>query len=95
MILRAVEVAQLIKGQRKKLNITQDQLTKKLGWKCRNSQNISNIERGLCQIPSKWIIRLSESLCVNPSEITDAMVSDYKLAIVTEALELRVSSQNG
>ena len=56
--------------------MTQGELSKALGYK--NSQFISNVERGLCSIPMRKIDVTAEALGIMPSKIKDAMVTDFK-----------------
>jgi transcriptional regulator with XRE-family HTH domain len=59
-----------------KKNYSQKELAKKLGY--RSGQHISNIERGLCKIPTKRLVKLCSALDIKPNTIIPIMVSDFK-----------------
>jgi transcriptional regulator with XRE-family HTH domain len=84
MISRAIKLASLIKEQRKIHKISQDKLSKKLGWGPKGSQIISNIERSRQQIPAKEVKKLSIELMIDRSKIIDAMIADYQQALMNE-----------
>jgi hypothetical protein len=84
---RSNELAKLIKQKRSELNLSQGKLNSMMGWSTRNGQTISNIERGLQQLPPKMINRLSCSIMVSRDEIISLMINDYKNNITTEALK--------
>ena len=64
------------------LGLTQDQLSKRLGYK--NLQYISNIERELCSFPPKRLLDLSTALCVTPKDIKDALIMDFIESVDSE-----------
>ena len=74
-------VANLLKSKRltHHKRYSQSELSKLLGYK--NGQFISNIERGLCNIPLKNLKHLSEILDINQSELKQAMLADFEASI--------------
>ena len=70
-------IAALIRTTRMnhKMGYSQSQLSKKLGYK--NGQFISNVERGLCSVPLKMLLKISDILDLEPSEIKNAMLADH------------------
>lgn len=70
-----LNIAKLVKQSRQKVKLTQTELSYKLGFK--NGQFVSNIERGICSIPSKAILKVAVELNIQPQEIIDAMVQDF------------------
>lgn len=69
-------IAKLVSNRRQNLGLTQTELSIMVGFK--NGQFVSNIERGLCSIPAKDIVKLADGLKINSSLIVEAMVLDYK-----------------
>jgi len=63
-----------LKQRREDNGLTQDQLSKLLGYK--NGQYLSNIERGLCGIPQKNIKHFADILRVNKNEIINDIIID-------------------
>ena len=84
MILKANNLAKLIKGKRIELNLSQSQVHTLLGWKKENTQYLSNIECGKCQIPAKHINKLSSALHISRETIIDQMVKDYTDSLYKE-----------
>lgn len=70
-------IAELIRIKRIEYpkRMSQADLSILLGYK--NGQFISNVERGLCSIPPKIIIRVSEVLEIEPEELKTAILKDY------------------
>lgn len=56
-------------------NYSQSDLSLLLGYK--NGQFISNVERGLCNVPLKMMKRISEVLDINPDELKAAILKDH------------------
>ena len=73
--MRSKHISTLIRKRRLDLKLTQEQLSKRLGYK--NLQYISNIERELCSFPPKRLLDLSSALCVTPKDIKDALIMDF------------------
>ena len=55
---------------------SQSDLSSLLGYK--NGQFISNVERGLCNIPLKMLKRVSNVLNIEPSELKRAILKDHE-----------------
>ena len=68
-------IAYQLSTNRYKTDFSQADFAVKLGY--RNGQFISNIERGLCNLPPHLIVKASEILQINPERMIDAMVKDY------------------
>lgn len=56
--------------------LSQSDLSDRLGYK--NGQFISNVERGLCNVPLKMMSRIAEILDITPEEIKMAVLKDHK-----------------
>ena len=56
-------------------NYSQSDLSMLLGYK--NGQFISNVERGLCNVPLKMMKKISEVLEINPDELKTAILKDH------------------
>lgn len=71
-------IAVLIKTKRMNhtKNYSQSDLSALLGYK--NGQFISNVERGLCNVPLKMMKRISEVLDINQEEIKVAILKDHE-----------------
>mgnify|MGYP003686797711 CR=1 FL=1 len=54
---------------------SQSELSHLLGYK--NGQFISNVERALCNIPLKMLVKVSDVLDINPQEIKAAILQDH------------------
>ncbi|MFA6238692.1 MAG: helix-turn-helix transcriptional regulator [Bacteriovorax sp.] len=57
-------------------NYSQSDLSLLLGYK--NGQFISNVERGLCNVPLKMMKKISEVLDINPEELKSAILKDHE-----------------
>ena len=81
-------IAQLIRTKRLQhpKGYSQSELSHLLGYK--NGQFISNVERALCNIPLKMLVRVSEVLDIHSDELKKAILKDHE-----ETLEnyLRIS----
>ena len=75
-------VSLLIKEARLNKEISQQVLSEKLGYK--SGQFLSNVERGLCSIPSKKVPLLSSILGIDQKLIINAMAEDYKRNVSLE-----------
>ena len=71
-------IAKLIKAKRlgHPRGYSQSELSHLLGYK--NGQFISNVERGLCNIPLKMLGRVSEVLFIPREEIKQAILDDHE-----------------
>lgn len=57
-------------------NYSQSDLSLLLGYK--NGQFISNVERGLCNVPLKMMKKISEVLDINPDELKASILKDHE-----------------
>ena len=57
-------------------NYSQSDLSLLLGYK--NGQFISNVERGLCNVPLKMMKKIAEVLDINPDELKAAILKDHE-----------------
>lgn len=55
---------------------SQSELSHLLGYK--NGQFISNVERALCNIPLKMLVKVSEVLDISADEIKAAIIKDHE-----------------
>ena len=71
-------IAKLIKNKRlgHPKSYSQSELSHLLGYK--NGQFISNVERGLCNIPLKMLTKVVEILDVSPEELKNAILQDQE-----------------
>lgn len=58
---------------------SQSELSKLLGYK--NGQFISNVERGLCNIPLKMLVRVCDILDIAPEEIKNTILKDHEMTL--------------
>jgi hypothetical protein len=56
-------------------NLSQSKLSYILGYK--NGQYISNVERALCSVPERQIVRTANALGISERKIRNAMAKDY------------------
>lgn len=87
MNLLSNNLARLIRSRRKELGLTQVDLHRLMGWKVNNTQYLSNIELGKCQLPAKHINKLSQAIEIKPEMIVFEMAQDYKEALNKELLK--------
>jgi transcriptional regulator with XRE-family HTH domain len=79
------QLGHLVKEYRRKSNISQIHLAKKLGYK--NGQFVSNMERGLCNVPFSKVGELAKELNIPTDIIIDRMAEDFK-ANIRDTVEL-------
>jgi len=84
MQLKARHTAVLIKNCRKKLNLSQNDLSALLGWSHKNAQYVSNIERGLSGFPVEYVNKLSCALNVSRETIIEMMTKDYQEQVLEQ-----------
>jgi len=72
-------IATLVKQSRLASNLTQEDISRELGYK--NAQFVSNISRGKCSLPIKHIVKTAELLKIDKLEIKVAMLRDYESKI--------------
>lgn len=95
MINRANEMARFLRVKRQELKLSQVGLASNLGWDTKQAQFLSNIERGICQFPVRYIKKLSETLQVSEETIIDLMAQDYKLGLIEVLNERNTSDTTG
>lgn len=78
-----INVGHLIKQTRTVKGWSQSDVSAAIGFSCKNGQFISNIERGLCSLPAKKIIKICDVLGMSGEDLKTAMVRDYELAVNT------------
>lgn len=86
MIIHSNEVANLMRNRRRELKMSQVKLSGMVGFSNKEGQFISNVERGKCQFPVKFINKLANALEVSNETIIELMANDYKNAIIKEVL---------
>lgn len=71
-------IAQLIRAKRLQhpKGYSQSELSHLLGYK--NGQFISNVERALCNIPLKMLVRVSDVLDIDAHELKEAILKDHE-----------------
>lgn len=71
-------IANLVRAKRvgHPKNYSQSDLSLLLGYK--NGQFISNVERGLCNVPLKMMKKISEVLDISGEEIKAAILKDHE-----------------
>ncbi len=71
-------IAKLIRTKRLQhpKSYSQSELSHLLGYK--NGQFISNVERALCNIPLKMLVKVSEVLDIDPKELKTAILLDQE-----------------
>lgn len=75
-------IAKLMKESREKTPWSQTELAALL--KMKNGQFISNIERGLCGLPSKHAPQVCQILKIDPEVMIETMLSDYKKSLLVD-----------
>ena len=70
-------IAKLIRTKRLQhpKGYSQSELSHLLGYK--NGQFISNVERALCNIPLKMLVKVSGVLDIDPAELKGAILADH------------------
>jgi transcriptional regulator with XRE-family HTH domain len=58
---------------------SQSELSQILGYK--NGQFISNVERGLCNIPLKMLHKVAGILDINHDELKESLLQDHKVTL--------------
>lgn len=71
-------IAQLVRAKRLQhpKGFSQSELSHLLGYK--NGQFISNVERALCNVPLKMLVRISDVLDIAPQELKTAILKDQE-----------------
>lgn len=79
---------------------SQSELSHLLGYK--NGQFISNVERALCNVPLKMLVKVSEVLDITPQDLKGAILQDHdetlknylELGQTAEVKELHANTNN-
>ncbi len=82
--LMFTEIARLLKSAREKKDWSQADVSAMIGMKKGQGQLISNIERGLCNLPPKHGVKICEILAIDPEVMIETMANDYKRSLVEE-----------
>jgi len=77
-------IGSLVKEYRIKKGWSQSDLSVLAGMRDRQGQHISNIERGLANLPPKRGYAVCKVLEVDPMLMIDAMVADFKNSLIEE-----------
>lgn len=77
-------IGKLVKDYRIKKGWSQTDLSALAGMKRGQGQHISNIERGLANLPPKHGSKVCQLLEIDTSLMIDAMVEDFKESLVEE-----------
>ena len=72
-----VRVARVVRKARIAKDISQSELSGELGYKKNQGQFISNVERGLCSLPDKHILKVSEVLNLDANVLISAKIDDF------------------
>ena len=75
-------IGSLVKEYRIKKKWSQVDLSHETGLKDKAGQQISNIERGISNLPPKHGSKFCEVLGIDPSLMIDAMMNDFKKSLV-------------
>jgi transcriptional regulator with XRE-family HTH domain len=70
-------VADFIRTKRREKKLSQSALTKLIFPEHTSNQFISNIERGLCQVPPKTIPKIANATGTTEDHIINLMAQDY------------------
>lgn len=77
-------IGRLLKESRIKKGWSQSDLSALIGMKTGQGQHISNIERGLANLPPKHGAVVCETLDIDPDIMMDAMVEDFRSSLKIE-----------
>lgn len=74
-------IAKLIREKRTQhaKGYSQSELSNLLGYK--NGQFISNVERGLCNIPLKMLTKVAQILDISHSDLKEAILKDQQITL--------------
>ena len=78
------EIGEKIKEKREKMNLSQEQLAEKLGYKSKTS--IHKVEQGMTDLPQSKIIEFAKALNTSPAYLMgwiDEKIEDKKLCEIT------------
>jgi transcriptional regulator with XRE-family HTH domain len=86
MKIKANYISKYIRSRRVELRLSQQKLTRSLGWNSKTTQYLSNIELGKSSFPTRYINQLSCALNVDRSIIIEAMVKDFRDSLENETI---------
>jgi len=78
------EIALLLRNARVQKDWSQADLSEMIGMKKGQGQLISNIERGLCNLPPRHGAKICEVLSIDPVVMIETMANDYKKSLIEE-----------
>jgi len=78
------DMAILLKTAREKKGWSQKDFAALMGMKRGQGQIVSNIERGLCNLPPKHGFKVCEMLSIEPKIMIETMVDDYRRSLIEE-----------
>jgi len=88
-------ISKLVRDGRKRdpRNLTQKDLNHLLGFSDKQGQFISNVERGICSVPSSKILKLSEILSIPTDDIIAVMVTDFRNFLQCQVERTKISKE--
>lgn len=86
-------IGKLVREARQKTKWSQTDVSGMLGWK--NGQFMSNIERGLCSVPSKYIPAMCELLKLSTNDVIEAMIDDYREQLQNDVISEIAKPEEG
>jgi transcriptional regulator with XRE-family HTH domain len=93
MKVKPIYAATLIKRARINRRLSQNDVSVEVGFsKSTQGQFISNLERGLCNIPPTKIKKLCTTLNIELNDLKLAMLRDYEIALDNEIAKHSVNS---
>lgn len=87
------DIAILLRKAREKKGWSQNDVSHMIGMKSQG-QLVSNIERGLCNLPPKHGFKICEILSIDPATMIETMANDYKRALLEEFKAAGMKEQN-
>jgi transcriptional regulator with XRE-family HTH domain len=75
------DIATLIREAREKKKWSQSELAALMGLKKGCGQMVSNVERGLCNLPPRHGFNVCQILAIEPQLMIDTMVNDYRRSL--------------
>lgn len=84
MQIRANHLAKLIKHHREKYPMSQREAEQTILSCDSNGTFWSNVERGKCSMPVKYLMKVGETFSIPMNEILDAHFSDFKESVLSE-----------
>lgn len=85
-------IATVVNSNRVALDISQEIFARIIGYK--NGQFVSNVERGLCSIPTKKLVITAEALKIDPEVLIEAILLDEQAECRRVVFEMSKTIQN-